>query len=140
MGKKVAPLTIMEIRAAPIGKRLFDGDGLVVEIRQNGLGKYPYALMRYSAPNGRRREYGLGVVDVGTPASRGGVTLSQVRDQAVNLKRTVRKGVDLVEQRKQDKQALLAAMLATQDVPTLGQALYAFVQKESPAWSSTRYA
>jgi hypothetical protein len=30
MGKKVAPLTVAAVRAAPVGKRLFDGNGLVL--------------------------------------------------------------------------------------------------------------
>jgi hypothetical protein len=98
VGRKVAPLTVAAIRAAPVGQRLFDGDGLVIEMRENALGRYPYALLRYSTPNGRRREYGLSTVDVGTPASRGGASLAAVRDEAGTVKRDIRaKDTDPVE-------------------------------------------
>ena len=83
--------------------------------------------------------YGIGVLDTGIAASRGGLSLAEARDRAAALHRTVRAGNDPVADRRQEKLARIAAALATQEVPTLADALKRYIEKELPAWTSARY-
>jgi integrase len=140
MGKKVKPLSVAAIKAAPIGRSLADGLGLYFEIRPSNVGAYAYALFRYSAPDGKRREAGIGLLDTGATASRGGMLLAAIRDQAHALHRLVRDGRDPIAERQVERQQKHAAALAVRETPTFREALHRYVKKESPGWTSARYA
>jgi integrase len=138
--KFVAPLTVAQIKAAAAGRRLADGLGLYFEIRESKAGRYAYGLFRYQATGGKRREYGIGVLDTGSAASRGGFSLVEIRDKAQDLCRAVRSGGDPVADRQHQKKVRLAAALVPAETPTFAEALKRFVRKEKAGWTSVRYA
>jgi integrase len=166
MGKKIPPLTVVKIKAARVGARLFDGDGLLVTIRPSGLGPYPYASYRYTKPDGRRGELGLGAIDIGTDATRGGtpldlakqakltedgrllasedgrakpIDLQPIRVQHAYYRDMVRAGRDPVAEREAERQRV-HAVVAVRRVPDFAECLRLYVAKTEAKWTSHRYA
>jgi integrase len=93
MAKEVKKLTALEIKNARVGDH-GDGDGLFLRVSRSGASW----VLRYTAPNGRRREMGLGAADRSTDKSCGEsvVRARGARDDALYL---VRKGIDPIDQR-----------------------------------------
>ena len=141
MAKRVTPLTVTQIKAGAVGRRLADGLGLYFErLGRARLGGMRAGLFRYQSEAGKRREYGIGLLDTGTAASRGGLSLAEIRDKVKELYRAVRASRDPVADRQQEKQARLAAALVPAESPTFAEALKRFVNKEKAGWTSVRYA
>lgn len=90
--KEIHRLSALECRTVGDGKHA-DGAGLFLIVR----GSSRAWVLRYTAPDGRRREYGLGKLDK--------VGLKQARDAAAEARVKISRGLDPVE----EKQALRAA-------------------------------
>jgi Arm DNA-binding domain len=84
MGK----VTAASVRHAKPGRRHGDGGGLYLEVKDSGARSW---LLRYQR-NGREHWMGLGSAEF--------VPLSDARDQAFELRRQIRRGIDPLEARK----------------------------------------
>lgn len=91
-GKQIELLSAVECRTLGDGKHA-DGAGLFLVVR----GMSRAWVLRYTSPDGRRREYGLGKLDK--------VSLKQARDAAAGARVKVSRGIDPVA----EKEALRAA-------------------------------
>jgi hypothetical protein len=96
-------LTARQIQAAGDGDQ-GDGGGLLLRIR----GDSASWVFRYTAPTGRRREMGLGVVHRGSVAQ-AGASLTAARDLAHKARELLREGTDPLDVKAQRREAALAA-------------------------------
>lgn len=127
-------LTALQVRNARAVGRYSDGDGLYLAITP-GQGKSdPEAVNKswlfiFTAPDGRRREMGLG--------SLSRVSLGDARDAAEKARKLLIGGVDPIEQRKADK---AAAVLNRQRVLTFKEAAAAFIKANKAEWKNEKHA
>jgi integrase len=75
-----------------------DGGGLFLHVGQNGVSWF----FRYTGPDGRRREMGLGGVERATLATCGNA-LTQVRRDCERQRALLAQGIDPIDKRKADK-------------------------------------
>ncbi len=81
-------LSAAQIRALTKPGRYMDGDGLSLLLTAPKKG---YWVLRATI-NGRRRDIGLGPLDL--------VTLAEARELAIDLRRDIRRGIDPIEERR----------------------------------------
>ena len=127
-GKEIDLLSALECRSLGDGKHA-DGAGLFLIVK----GASRAWVLRYTSPDGRRREYGLGKLDK--------VGLKQARDAAAEARFKIGRGIDPVD----EKQALraagtamraAAAQVQTTEKATLRRVLRAYHEKHvEPALS-----
>lgn len=91
MGK----LSAAQIRALTKPGRYMDGDGLSLLLTAPKKG---YWVLRATI-NGRRRDIGLGPLDL--------VTLAEARELAIDMRRDIQRGIDPIEERKRQKIEIL---------------------------------
>ncbi len=91
MGK----LSAAQIRAFTKPGRYMDGDGLSLLLTAPRKG---YWVLRATI-NGRRRDIGLGPLDL--------VTLAEARELAIDMRRDIQRGIDPIEERKRQKIEIL---------------------------------
>ena len=92
------PLTIRKIETTtPGSKEVTLSDGLGLELRISPKGRKGWRL-RYTRPNGKRNMMNLG--------SYPDVSLAEAREKRTDARRLLDKGIDPVEQRKQEKREL----------------------------------
>jgi len=101
MGKKIELLTALDCKSLGDGKHA-DGLGLSLIVR----GESRAWALRYTAPDGRRRDVGLGALaDVGLKAA---------RDAAAELRAKVRRGIDPLAERAAQREAAEAERVRQQ--------------------------
>ncbi|MEE4288371.1 MAG: integrase arm-type DNA-binding domain-containing protein [Erythrobacter sp.] len=100
MGK----LTAMQIRALTKPGRYVDGNGLTLMLTGPRKG---YWVLRATI-NGRRRDIGLGSLDL--------VKLAEARELAIDMRRDIQRGIDPIEERKRQKTEVLNFRTAAQNV------------------------
>lgn len=100
MGK----LSAAQIRALTKPGRYMDGDGLSLLLTAPKKG---YWVLRATI-NGRRRDIGLGPLDL--------VTLAEARELAINMRRDIQRGIDPIEERKRQKIEILTFKAAAEKV------------------------
>jgi integrase len=100
MGK----LSAAQIRALTKPGRYMDGDGLSLLLTAPKKG---YWVLRATI-NGRRRDIGLGPLDL--------VTLAEVRELAIDMRRDIQRGIDPIEERKRQKIEILTFKAAAEKV------------------------
>lgn len=110
MGSFRGRLTARRVETAPEG-RYVDALGLMLWVRPSGARSWVLRVQQ----DGRRRDIGLGSWPT--------VTLAMARDKALATRRLIMEGRDPVAERKQAR-----------EVPTLAQALDAWIAKEAPTW------
>lgn len=103
---KLHLLTAREVQAAKDGDHS-DGGGLLVRVR----GESCSWVFRFTAPTGRRREMGLGIVHRGSP-QQAGASLTAARDAAHKAREQLRQGVDPIDARDGAREAAKAAEAA----------------------------
>jgi len=81
-------------------KTLTDGGGLTLKVAGNDASW----VFRYTAPSGRRREMGLGVVLRGS-VKQAGESLVKAREAAMEARELLRKGIDPMQERDDRRQA-----------------------------------
>lgn len=129
-------LTALQVRNAKAIGRYGDGAGLYLAITR-GQSADPDAagdvnkswLFIFTAPDGRRREMGLGSALT--------VPLGDARDAADAARKLLQGGVDPIEARKQAKQA--AAFNAAKAM-TFKQAAEAYIRANEKAWKNAKHA
>ncbi|KIZ35728.1 tyrosine-type recombinase/integrase, partial [Rhodopseudomonas palustris] len=88
-------LTALQVKNAKPGDKLTDGGGLRLDVDRNGNRAW---VFRYTSPVTSKERYaGLG--------SAGDVSLAQARDAAQEARALIRKGLDPIEHRKEQRQA-----------------------------------
>lgn len=102
MGK----LSAAQIRALTKPGRYMDGDGLSLLLTAPKKG---YWVLRATI-NGRRRDIGLGPLDL--------VTLAEARELAIDMRRDIQRGIDPIEERKRQKIEILTFKAAAEKVHT----------------------
>jgi len=102
MGK----LSAAQIRALTKPGRYMDGDGLSLLLTAPRKG---YWVLRATI-NGRRRDIGLGPLDL--------VTLAEARELAIDMRRDIQRGIDPIEERKRQKIEILTFKAAAEKVHT----------------------
>lgn len=95
---KLNLLTAREVQHAGDGDHT-DGGGLLLRVR----GSSASWVFRYSSPNGKRREMGLGVTRRGSPAQAGD-SLTGARDDAHRAREQLRQGVDPLDARDRQRE------------------------------------
>ena len=100
MGKLFAA----QIRALTKPGRYMDGDGLSLLLTAPKKG---YWVLRATI-NGRRRDIGLGPLDL--------VTLAEARELAIDMRRDIQRGIDPIEERKRQKIEILTFKAAAEKV------------------------
>lgn len=92
------------IRALTKPGRYMDGDGLSLLLTAPKKG---YWVLRATI-NGRRRDIGLGPLDL--------VTLAEARELAIDMRRDIQRGIDPIEERKRQKIEILTFKAAAEKV------------------------
>ncbi|MES2698801.1 MAG: integrase arm-type DNA-binding domain-containing protein [Pseudomonadota bacterium] len=100
MGK----LTAAQVRNLKTPGRYMDGDGLALVITAPQKG---YWVLRATV-NGRRRDIGLGSLDL--------VKLAEAREAAIDMRRDIQRGLDPVAERKRQKIEILTFKAAAKKV------------------------
>lgn len=90
---KLHLMTVREVQSAPEGDHA-DGGGLLLRVR----GDSASWVLRYTAPNGRRREMGLGVARRGNSAQTGD-SLTTARKLAHEARDLLQRGGDPIDER-----------------------------------------
>ncbi len=130
-------LTALQVRNAKAVGRYGDGGGLYLAItpaQGSTATKNPEAVNRswlfiFTAPDGRRREMGLGSADF--------VSLADARDAADAARKLLTGGVDPIEARKQ---ARADAAKNSQRLLTFKEAAQAYIKANRSAWKNEKHA
>lgn len=123
-------LTAAQIRQANAPGLLADGAGLYLQVtRSRDAAVRKSWLLRFTAPDGRRREMGLGKLDH--------VSLADARRKADDARRLAAAGQDPIEARKADR---TDARLAAARSMTFKQAATAYIQAHAASWSNAKHA
>jgi integrase len=101
-----------------------DSGNLYLRIGGSGAKSW---VFRYSL-GGRRRDMGIGACAL--------VTLTEARDIAIDLRRSVRQGIDPIEQRRHDRAA--AAVKQVKGV-TFSEAATRYVEAHRAAWTNAKH-
>jgi integrase len=76
-----------------------DGGGLILRVRDEGSAQF---VFRYTAPNGKRREMGLGPVQR-VNAAQAGQSLTGAREAATDARSLLQRGLDPIDERARSK-------------------------------------
>lgn len=127
MPKKAREMTPAEVAALPIGvHRVGNPAGLTLIVRPGGRSW----SLRYSAPNGKRREVGLG--------SAADVPLQRARDKAREIRASLRlERVDPIDLRRQAEAQAKAAALRQR---TFAEAAADYIKDHTPGWKNAKHA
>jgi integrase len=132
---KLTPVTIKATRHDPAkGKspQLFpDGQNLYLQVSATGTKSW---LFRYSR-QGKERVMGLGAF--GNPPD--GVPLAQARQLAAEARAVLARGLDPIDERKQQQAAAQSAALQRQQ-NTFEAIAREFVKRQQPGWKSQKHA
>lgn len=123
------PLTDRQVRQAHQPCVLVDGNGLrfrVSTTRGGGLSKK--WLLRYTLPDGRQREAGLGAYPQ--------VSLAEARAKAAELRQKTRQGVDPLAEREAAKRARAAEAARAM---TFRQCAETYVNAHEASWKNAKH-
>ncbi len=113
MGK----LTAAQVRNLKTPGRYMDGDGLALVITAPQKG---YWVLRATV-NGRRRDIGLGSLDL--------VRLAEAREAAIDMRRDIQRGIDPVAERKRQKI----------EIPSFKAAAKKFHAEQTASWKNGKH-
>jgi len=105
-----------------------DGGGLYLQVTTGADGGVKRSwLLRYAAPDGRRREMGLGSAAL--------VSLSDARDAALAARKQAKSGVDPIA----DRDAQRAAARAQRKPMTFKQCAEAYMESHAAGWKNAKH-
>lgn len=125
MPKKAAGLTARQVQAHKTPGMLADGGGLYLQVSPAGAKSW---IFRFQL-NGRRRDMGLGSLDV--------FSLADAREKATGARRLVAQGVDPIDHRAAQQAETVAA--AAKSV-TFRQAAEAYIDANRAGWRNAKHA
>jgi len=97
-------LTAVQLRNLKSAGRYSDGDGLMLIVRESGKASW-IARVQY---NGRRRDIGIGAFP--------DLSLSKAREIAADVRRKSKAGIDIVTERKKEKEIVPTFRVAARQV------------------------
>jgi integrase len=119
-------LTALQVRNAKAGDKLSDGGGLRLDVDRNGNKSW---VFRFTSPvTGKERFMGLG--------SARDVTLAQARDDAAEARGLIRKRMDPIEEKRQQR---TAAKVEASRAVTFKQYAEQFITGREAAWKNPRH-
>ncbi len=125
MPKKAAGLTARQVQVHKAPGMLADGGGLYLQVAPSGAKSW---IFRFQL-NGRRRDMGLGSLDV--------FGLADAREKAAAARRMVAEGVDPIDHRAAQQATTMAA--AAKAV-TFRQSAEAYIEANRSGWSNAKHA
>ncbi|MBO0334944.1 integrase arm-type DNA-binding domain-containing protein [Sneathiella sp. CAU 1612] len=125
MARQLHRLNALSVKAETRKGMYADGGGLYLQVSSFDTKSWIYRFTR----NRRTRDMGLG----GFPD----VSLSEAREEAQNCRKLVRKGLDPIEIRKSERQALQAETVKTM---TFKQCADKYVAAHSKGWKNVKHA
>jgi len=128
-GGRLLKLTARQVHAAREGD-LGDGGGLILRVRGNNAAW----VMRYTSPTGRRREMGLGIARRQSVAQ-AGASLTSARDRADEARKTLKAGLDPLDERERERRERIAAEAAAKAAEAAAKA-----ERERDVWTLARCA
>lgn len=93
-------LTAREVQTARAD--VIDGGGLSIRVPRRGTGS-PTWVFRFTSPDGRRREFGLGVVAQSSIAA-AGQSLREAREAAARARALLREAIDPIEHAREQRE------------------------------------
>jgi integrase len=106
-----------------------DGGGLYLQVTLGADGKPRRSwLLRYTAPDGRRREMGLGSTAL--------VDLTDARDAALTARKQAKAGIDPIDAREEARQQAAAARAKAM---TFRQCAEAYLASHGAAWKNAKH-
>ncbi len=106
-----------------------DGGGLYLQVTRGGDGASRRSwLLRYTAPDGRRREMGLGSAAL--------VNLAEARDAALTARKQVRSGIDPIEARAKGR---IKATAMHAKVKSFRQCAEAYLTSHESSWKNAKH-
>jgi hypothetical protein len=131
--RRAGGLTAAKVRTAKPG-RYGDGGGLYLLVRDSDA---KFWVFRYNMPGSKLREMGLGKADA---SGRNGVSLAAARDQAAELHRMVRAGIDPLQYRTEQEAAARArAADAQKRAKTFADAAADYLRAHAGAWHNAKH-
>lgn len=127
MASKRAEVTWKEVAALGAPGRHRVGQNLYLQITQAGARSYLFRF-KLAGPGQKQREMGLGGFK--------DITLSEARDEARNLRRLVRDGIDPIEHRRRDRDA---ARRAQEGAISFQKAVEKFLEDNEHAWKNEKH-
>ncbi len=125
MAKKAAGLTARQVQTLKEPGLYADGLGLYLQIASSGSKSWIY---RYQI-NGRRRDMGLGSVEL--------FTLTEAREKGTAARRLVADGIDPIDHRAAQQAATVAAAAKAS---TFKQAAEAYIEAKRSGWKNAKHA
>jgi hypothetical protein len=122
-------LTALAVKNAGPGRHA-DGGGLHLLVKDSGSRSWVFRFML----NGKSRDLGLG------PAGSGGLSLSQARDSAIELRLKVKAGIDpLAERTTAEAQAKAALQAATAAGVTFKEMAEIHIKANRDSWRNAKH-
>ena len=125
MARQLHRLNALTVKAETRKGMYADGGGLYLQVSRFDTKSWIYRFTR----NKRTRDMGLG----GFPD----VSLSEAREEAQNCRKLVRKGMDPIEVRQSERQALQAVAVKTM---TFKQCADKYIAAHSKGWKNVKHA
>jgi integrase len=125
MARQINKLTDRTIRAIKKQGLTSDGNGLYLQVSRSGTKSWLFRFMM----DGRSREMGLGSLHT--------VSLSEARDEAQECKKTLREGIDPIEERKSRLQATKSLNIP---MPTFQKCAEDYIRAHSASWKNAKHA
>lgn len=122
MPKVAKGLSAKQVEKAKTPGMFADGHGLYLQVKPTGARSW---IFRYTAPDGRRREMGLGSADL--------LSLAEARNLALSLRKdVVLRGIDPLEARRVQEVA------AAVDAMTFRRCALDYITTMAPQWSNQK--
>lgn len=119
-------LSARTVAAAKAPGLYADGGGLYLQVTRGGDGASRRSwLLRYTAPDGRRREMGLGSAAL--------VDLADVRDAALAARKQARSGIDPIEARAKGRMKIRAKVMCFR------QCAEAYLASHKSSWKNVKH-
>ncbi|MGH7091909.1 MAG: tyrosine-type recombinase/integrase, partial [Stellaceae bacterium] len=127
MPKRAAGLTARQVQTLKKDGLFADGGGLYLQVSAEGSAKS--WIFRYVAPNGKRRDFGLG--------SSNTWSLAEARERARALRRMVAEGHDPIEEKRAAK---ARQRVAAATAMTFRQCAEAYIVAHEAGWRNPKHA
>lgn len=128
-------LSAMKVAKLTEAGKYFDGNGLYLSVKPSGA---KYWVLRYLY-EGKRREMGLGEYDKNSNS------LAMARENAADIKKLVKKGIDPIIQASLDKEEQIRKQQQAKfdqeqrNDTTFEKVAKAYIDQKSPEWKNTKH-
>src|SRR5213075_2174120 len=120
MPKTAKPLSAREVATTKEPGTYFDGHGLALRVGPTGAKSW---IFRYTGPDGKRHDLGLGPTHT--------ISLAEARELALQARKVRFSGADPLEKKRQDQRQ---HRVATAKAMTFAEAAEAYIQSHMAGW------